>query len=74
MEDDDEIQQSILEELNWEPALDGHHIAVEVRDGIVTLSGWVHYLIEITAAEEAVKRVKGVKGVAHKIEIISYNA
>ena len=44
-------------------------IAVAVKDGVVTLSGFVHSYWEKDAAEKAAKRVYGVKAVADDIEI-----
>jgi osmotically-inducible protein OsmY len=42
---------------------------VAVKDGIVTLTGWVDSLIKKWAAEEAALRVRGVKAVANDIEV-----
>ena len=44
-------------------------IAVAVKDGVVTLSGYVTSYWEKDAAEKAAKRVFGVKGVANDIEV-----
>jgi len=46
-----------------------HEIGVVVKDGIVTLTGWVDSYTKRWAAEEAALRVKGVKGVANEIEV-----
>ena len=40
-----------------------------VKDGIVTLSGWVDSLVKKWAAEEAALRVRGARGVANEIEV-----
>ncbi len=68
--DDEQIQRDVIEELSWEPALDARQIGVTVQNGIVTLTGSVSCLTEKLAAEEAVKRVKGVKAVAEEIALI----
>jgi len=44
-------------------------IAATVKDGVVTLSGFVHSYWEKDAAEKAAKRVYGVKAVANDIEV-----
>jgi hypothetical protein len=44
-------------------------IAVAVKDGVVTLSGFVPSFWEKDAAEKAVKRVYGVRGIANDIEV-----
>ena len=67
---DDEIRNSVLMELKWEPKLTHpEDIAVAVKDGVVTLSGFVPSYWEKDAAEKAVKRVYGVRGVANDIKV-----
>jgi osmotically-inducible protein OsmY len=67
---DDEIRNSVLLELKWEPKLTHpKDIAVAVKDGVVTLSGFVPSYWEKEAAEKAVKRVYGVRGVANDIKV-----
>jgi osmotically-inducible protein OsmY len=59
----------VLLELEWDPKITSHDIAVAVKDGVVTLSGFVHSYWEKEAAEKAVKRVYGVRGVANDIQV-----
>jgi osmotically-inducible protein OsmY len=66
---DSELQQDVLEELKWEPSVEAAHIGVAVKDGIVTLTGYVSSYAEKYAAEKAAKRVHGVKAVANDIEV-----
>jgi osmotically-inducible protein OsmY len=63
------LKQAVEDELDWEPSIDAEHIGVAVDDGIVTLSGHVKSYAEKFAVEKAVKRVKGVRGIAEEIEI-----
>lgn len=63
------LRQNILDELEFEPSIDAAHIGVAVEDGIVTLTGHVSSYWEKTTAENVVKRVKGVKGLAEEIEV-----
>lgn len=63
------LQQAVTDELTWEPSIDSQHIGVAVEDGVVTLTGHVASYTERFAAEKAVKRVKGVRAIAEKIEI-----
>jgi osmotically-inducible protein OsmY len=44
-------------------------IAVAVKDGVVTLSGFTHSYWDKDGAEQAAKRVYGVRGVANDIEV-----
>jgi osmotically-inducible protein OsmY len=67
---DDAIRSSVLFELKWDPKLTHpDDIAVAVKDGVVTLSGFVSSYWEKDAAEKAVKRVYGVRGVANDIKV-----
>jgi osmotically-inducible protein OsmY len=63
------IQRDVLDELKWEARVQPNEIGVVVKDGIVTLTGWVDSYTKRWAAEEAALRVKGVKGVANEIEV-----
>src|SRR5947209_6038040 len=66
---DAEIQAEVIAELKWEPRVQASEIGVVVKDGIVTLTGWVDSYTKRWAAEEAALRVRGVKGVANDIEM-----
>jgi osmotically-inducible protein OsmY len=60
----------VLLELKWDPKISSaSDIAVAVKDGVVTLSGFVPSFWEKDAAEKAVKRVYGVRGIANDIEV-----
>ena len=69
MKSDTELQQDILEELDWEPSVNSAHIGVAVADGVVTLTGHVPSYAEKYAAERATKRVYGVKAVADELDV-----
>lgn len=66
---DDLIRNDVLFELKWDPKITSPDIAVAVKDGVVTLSGFVRSYWEKDAAEKAVKRVYGVRAVANDIEV-----
>jgi osmotically-inducible protein OsmY len=70
MKTDSQIQQDVLAELKWEPAVNAAHIAVEVKDGIVTLAGHVSSFPEKWEAEQAARRVAGVKALAIEMKVI----
>jgi osmotically-inducible protein OsmY len=69
MQSDRDIQRDIVRELNWEPSLRNDDIAVGVRDGVVTLAGFVDSYADKWTAERVAGRVKGVKAVANDIEV-----
>lgn len=66
---DAEIQRDVQAELKWEPRVQPTEIGVAVKDGVVTLTGWVDSYSKRWAAEEAAHRVRGVKAVANDIEV-----
>jgi len=66
---DEAIQQDVLEELKWDTRVRPNEIGVAVKDGIVTLTGWVDSYLKKIAAEEAAHRVPSVKAVANDIEV-----
>ena len=67
---DDLIRDDVLFELKWDPKIgSGSDIAVGVKDGVVTLSGFVRSYWDKDAAEKAAKRVYGVRAVANDIEV-----
>ena len=66
---DDNIRDHVLFELKSDPRITSSDIAAAVKDGAVTLSGFVTSYWEKDAAEKAAKLVYGVKGVANDIEV-----
>ena len=66
---DEQIQRDVLAELKWYARVQPNEIGVAVKDGIVTLIGWVDSYTKRWAAEEAARRVRGVKAVANDIEV-----
>ena len=66
---DTQIQADVLAELKWEPRVQPNEIGVAVKDGVVTLTGYVDSYTKKWAAEEAAHRVRGVKAVANELEV-----
>jgi osmotically-inducible protein OsmY len=69
MKTDTELQQDVMNELKWEPIIKAAEIGVAVKDGVVTLSGYVDSYVKKWAAERAAARVFGVRAVAEEIQI-----
>ena len=69
MKTDLELQQDVEDELTWEPSVTSSVIGVSVSKGTVTLTGMVPTYAEKHAAEQAVRRVNGVKSVAVEIQV-----
>jgi osmotically-inducible protein OsmY len=69
MRSDSDIQKDITAELKWDPSLRNDNIAVAVRDGIVTLAGYVESYTGKWRAERLASQIKGVKGIANDLEV-----
>jgi osmotically-inducible protein OsmY len=69
MEYDLQLQRDIMDELEWEPSVNTAAIRVDVKDGVVTLSGNVDSYAEKRAAEKAVERICDVLAVVEEIEV-----
>jgi osmotically-inducible protein OsmY len=66
---DNLIRDDVQFELKYDPKITSSDIGVAVKDGVVTLTGYVSSYWEKDAAEKAVKRVYGVRGVANDLQI-----
>jgi osmotically-inducible protein OsmY len=69
MSTDQDMQKDITAELKWDSSLRDDDIAVGVREGIVTLGGFVDSLADKGKAERVAARVKGVRAVVNEIEV-----
>ncbi|KQW20956.1 ornithine aminotransferase [Afipia sp. Root123D2] len=63
------LRDDILDELAYEPIVDPVHIGVAVDQDVVTLTGHVGSYAQKLAALSAVRRVRGVHGIADEIEV-----
>eukprot|EP00919_Chromeraceae_sp_WS-2016_P009230 GHVR01021754.1.p2 GENE.GHVR01021754.1~~GHVR01021754.1.p2 ORF type:complete len:223 (+),score=40.66 GHVR01021754.1:1477-2145(+) len=68
------LYTDVMEKLNFEPGLDSSNIAVSIIndnnvDNIVMLGGKMQSYAEKHIAEEAVEKIKKVRGVANEIEV-----
>jgi osmotically-inducible protein OsmY len=69
MKKDTDLQSDVNAELAWDPSVQAENIGVAVREGIVTLNGSVFTYSEKFAAEAAVRRVAGVRGIAEEMTV-----
>jgi osmotically-inducible protein OsmY len=69
MRSDDDIKRDVEEELASDPDIESANIAVAVKDGVVTMTGFVRSYNQKWQAEIDTKRVKGVAAVANDIEV-----
>ncbi|MGA3181053.1 MAG: BON domain-containing protein [Verrucomicrobiota bacterium] len=66
---DGDIAASAVRQLNWSTTIPEGTVGITVRDGWITLDGEVEWWYQKTAAENAVMRLTGVKGVTNQITI-----
>jgi osmotically-inducible protein OsmY len=66
---DSDIKRDVEDELRSDPDIDASDIAVAVKDGVVTLAGFVRSSRQRRKAEQDAKRVAGVLGVANNIQV-----
>ena len=69
MKTDSQLQQDVMAELKWEPAVHAAQIGVEVKDGVVTLAGEVSSYTEKLHAERAAQRFSGVQALAVDMQV-----
>jgi len=64
-----ELQTDVQNAIKWEPLLNAAEIGVTAKDGVVSLTGVVDNYTKKMEAENAAKKVIGVKAVVEKIEV-----
>jgi osmotically-inducible protein OsmY len=69
MKTDAQIQRDVETELRWCSGIDATDIAVSVRGGGVTLTGYARNYAEKSEAEATARRVVGVTAVAEDIQV-----
>jgi len=66
---DERLQRDVLDELKWDSRVTPNEIGVAVKERVVPLTGYVDAYTKRSAAEEAARRVRGIKAVANEIEV-----
>jgi len=64
-----QLKQDIEQELRWDPMINAAEIGVTVDKGVVSLLGAVDTYAQKWAAEDATKRVGGVRTVAEDLTV-----
>lgn len=65
----EQLCQSVLDELQFDPSLDASNICVQAEKGVVTLMGHVSSFGEKIAVNNAARRVRGVRALADELEV-----
>jgi osmotically-inducible protein OsmY len=61
--------RDVQDELTWEPSIRDAEIGIAVKDGVVTLSGYVDTFAEKYQAERVVEKVSGVRAIADDLKV-----
>lgn len=69
MRSDADIKRDVENELQWDADIDATDIAIAVKGGVVTLTGFVRSYTQKWQAERDAKRVSGVTGLANDIQV-----
>lgn len=69
---DDTIRAAALQKLIRDSEVPAESLEVKVRDGWVTLSGYVEYEPQRDAAFDDVATLEGVTGISNEIRILAY--
>jgi osmotically-inducible protein OsmY len=62
-------RDAVVRQLDWDPGVDSSAIGVAVKDGVVTLTGFIGSYAGKLAAERVARRLRGVRAVANDIEV-----
>ncbi len=68
-ERDVRLRDAVVQQLEWDPAVDASGIGATARGGAVALTGSINTYAGKLAAERAAKRVQGVRAVANDLEV-----
>ena len=69
MKNNEQLQTDVQNAIKWEPLLIAAEIGVTAKEGVVTLTGEVNSYAKKIEAENAAKKVIGVKALVEKIEV-----
>jgi len=68
---DREIQQDVQRELSWDARVGPTEVGIQVKDGVVTLSGTVDETAKVAAAAEVAHRAPSVLDVVNELVVRS---
>ena len=69
MKTDAQLKADVLAELAWDPAINPAAVGVMVKNRLVTLTGHLDTFAQKHAAERAVRRVAGVRGIVVELDV-----
>lgn len=74
MKNNQELQTDVQNAIKWEPLLNAAEIGVTAKDGVISLTGSVDSYAKKIEAENAAKKVIGVRAIVENIEVKFQNS
>jgi osmotically-inducible protein OsmY len=71
MDTDNEIRREVRNALRRYPDPDRKLLLINVRNGVVTLTGWVRSYFARQRAETIISRMPGIKGVRNLVGVVA---
>jgi len=69
MKTDAQLKKDVTAELQWDPSIHADQVGVAVKDGVVSLTGYLETYLEKFTIEKVVARVQGVKAIAVEMDV-----
>jgi osmotically-inducible protein OsmY len=69
MKTDLQLQSDVMDQLKFDPLLNSAQIGVAVKNGVVTLSGYVDTYYKKIKAEDAVRKIAGVRALVEGLQV-----
>jgi BON domain len=67
---DEELAQEVKAALRSNPIVDDNHVTITVKNGVVTMDGFVQDAWDLMALRRVAKKVPGVKKIVNDVELV----
>jgi BON domain len=67
---DEQLAQDVKTALRSNPIVDDNHVTITVKNGVVTMQGFVQDAWDLMALRRVAKKVPGVKRIVNDVELV----
>jgi osmotically-inducible protein OsmY len=67
---DEQLAQDVKKELRSNPIVDDNHVTITVKNGVVTMQGFVQDAWDLWALRRVAKKVPGVRKIVNDVELV----
>jgi hypothetical protein len=67
---DEQLAQDVKTALRSDPIVDDNHVTITVKNGVVTMQGFVQDAWDLSALRRVAKKVPGVKRIVNDVELV----